>query len=208
MGSKFILLVFFEELLGAVVWLTWPKGSRVWFQKRSLFYRFLLFIFTSFFPHVSTWCNLQRGSSNLKLKSLTFFKKLCNLHSIGVLGRDHLLLAILRVRFEPCVLKWIYKWSPKDPPKNKIRWWPSSFMNFKMRSCIMKGKKSLMFKCYNLMNSMEEGVVTYWSWFPTIQIQDPTITSLSLHFIFFEKKLISLTISKIALFWQKKHKEF
>ena len=64
-----------------------------------------------------------------------------------------------------------------------------------------------MFESYNLINLIKWGGVTFWGSYSTKEIQNPTVVSLILHLFFF-KKAIFLTMSKIAKFDYKSLKNF
>jgi hypothetical protein len=59
-----------------------------------------------------------------------------------------------------------------------------------------------MFECYNLLAPMEWGAANFWGWSTTRQLQDPTVTSLNFHSLFFEK-LSFPTMSKTAKFGKR-----
>ena len=95
------------------------------------------------------------------------FKKYYKVHNIEVLNQDpcqqkefsSLIITNMELKFEPCVLNLIWKWGAKDSKKKKDH---LIFINFLVKKFITKNtqkKKTLMFKCYNLLDPMEWGIV-------------------------------------------------
>ena len=60
-----------------------------------------------------------------------------------------------------------------------------------------------MFDSYYLMDLTKKQIVSFRNGYPTTQLQDPTVSYPSLHFIFFGKILVSPTVSKTPEFCQK-----
>jgi hypothetical protein len=90
----------------------------------------------------------------------------------------------MKLRFDPCVLNLIWKWDTKDPKRIKDH---INFINFGIKKFTKKHprKKTLMIECYNFLDPMEWGATILWGWFPTRQLQDPTVTSLNSHTLLF-----------------------
>jgi hypothetical protein len=76
-----------------------------------------------------------------------------------------LILTNLELKFEACMLKFIWKWDAKDPKKREDH---LIFINFGVKKLTLKNThKTLTFECYNLLDPMEWGVVSFGGWFST-----------------------------------------
>jgi hypothetical protein len=66
-----------------------------------------------------------------------------------------LIITNMELKFEPCVLNFIWKCCAKDPKKREDH---LIFVHFGLKKFIVRNtqkKKTLMSKCYNLLNPME-----------------------------------------------------
>jgi hypothetical protein len=95
----------------------------------------------------------------MNMKDLKFFRKAFKFHSIGISlmtpwKKNILPHSYLKLRFEP-LCSTLSKMMCKIPTKKGI---PSNFHEFqskKVHRKIHPKKETLMFECYNLMDSME-----------------------------------------------------
>jgi hypothetical protein len=117
MGYKFLLLVFFEELLYATMWLKllkdWGQGAKkeVCFAHRILGFHFNILFFCTWFYMMSFSMRLFQ----FDFEVFDFFQEICKFQGIGVLSQYTIndknsnspILTNLRMEFESCVFNLI-----------------------------------------------------------------------------------------------------
>jgi hypothetical protein len=93
-----------------------------------------------FFAHSFAWRHLQCNRYDLNVKFLIFFKSFYKVHSVEVWSQDpvnknnssSLIHTNLELKFEACMLNFIWKWGAKDPKKREdhlifINFWIKKF---------------------------------------------------------------------------------
>jgi hypothetical protein len=127
---------------------------------------FHLFPFFLFINHGSMWplwskCEVfNYFSRNFTRSTMLKFwvKTLVNKKNFSLL-----IIINVELRFEPCMVNLIWKWGTKDPKKREDHLIFIKEVHSKKTS---KKEKTSMFKCYNLLDSMEWGALICWGWFP------------------------------------------
>jgi hypothetical protein len=126
----------------------------------SWFFTFFHF----FFAHGFAWYHLQCDRYNLNVKFWFFSRNFTRSTMLKFWVKapvkkknfSSLMITNMELRFEPCVLKLIWKWGAKEQKKREDH---IAFINFGVKKFTVKNtqKKTLMFERYNLLDPMEWG---------------------------------------------------